>query len=137
VSLITVSLTLAVGSVASAHHSAAASYDADRSIEITGRVLEFAWRNPHCHLYLDVTAGPFKGKKYAVEMSSPEVLAESGWTRTLLRPGDAVVVQVHPSRVGAPIGLCRNCSLVINGTRTTPRATGMSPNLDLVRTRLV
>jgi hypothetical protein len=114
-------ISLAVVPVASAHHSAAASYEADQSIEIKGKVLEFAWRNPHCHLYIDVTRGPFKGQTYAVELSSPGALVNDGWTQTLLQPGDRVVMNVHPSRVGAPVGLCRNCTLTINGKVTKPR----------------
>jgi uncharacterized protein DUF6152 len=108
-------VSLAVVSPASAHHSAAASYEADHSIEIKGKVLEFAWTNPHAHLHIDVTQGPFKGHTYAVELGSPEALVNSGWTKTMLRPGDDVVVHVRPSRVGAPVGLCRNCTLTING----------------------
>jgi len=110
-----ISMAVAAASVVSAHHSASASYDADRSIEIRGRVVEFAWKNPHCHLYVDVAEGPFKGRTYAIELSSPEVLAEDGWSKTMIRAGDSVVVEVHPSRVGAPIGLCRNCALTISG----------------------
>lgn len=108
-------LTMAAVSVASAHHSAVASYEAERSIEIRGTVVELSWRNPHCHVYLDVTQGPFKGQKYTVELSSPEVLTNSGWSKTTMRPGDNVVIEVHPSRVGSPVGLCRNCALTVNG----------------------
>jgi hypothetical protein len=113
---VALSLTLAAGSVAAAHHSASAAYEADRSITIKGLVAEFSWKNPHCHLYVEVTEGPFKGRRYTVELSSPEVLADTGWTKTLLRPGDNVALDVHPSRVGAAMGLCRNCPLTINGT---------------------
>ena len=66
---------------ASAHHSAAASYEADESITITGTVLEFSWTNPHGHVYVDVTEGPFKGQTYTVELSSPGALAADGWTK--------------------------------------------------------
>ena len=113
----------AVVSVASAHHSAAASYEADHSITITGQVLKLAWTNPHCHVYIDVTEGPFKGRMYAVELSSPGALVNDGWTKTFLQPGDRVAIAVHPSRVGAPIGLCRHCLLTINGKTMKPRGT--------------
>ena len=107
---------------ASAHHSSAASYEADQSITIKGQVLKFAWTNPHCHVYITVAEGPFKGQTYSVELSSPGALVHDGWTRTLLQPGDDVMMKVHPSRVGASVGLCRNCPLTINGTMTKPRA---------------
>jgi hypothetical protein len=114
-------MMLGVGSAASAHHSAAASYEADQAIEITGAVLQLAWRNPHCYLYLTVLAGPFKGQTYSVELGSPSAMVERGWTRNVLRPGDHVALQVHPSRTGAPVGLCRDCTVTINGKVAKPR----------------
>jgi len=112
-------LLMMSSTVASAHHSAAATYDATQSIPITGTVASFAWRNPHSHLYIDVTAGPYKGKEYVIELSSPVVLEEVGWSRTSFKPGDRVTVYVNPSRAGAPIGLCRNCLVTVNGVTNT------------------
>jgi hypothetical protein len=110
---------LATSSVASAHHSAAATYDAAQSIPITGTVAAFSWRNPHSHLYVDVTAGPFKGKEYVIELSSLVVLEEAGWSRTSFKAGDRVTVYVNPSRTGAPIGLCRPCTVTVNDVTRT------------------
>jgi hypothetical protein len=118
---VVLSLTLCATSVAWAHHSAAATYDATRSIPVTGIVSSFAWRNPHSHLYICVTNGPFKGKEYVIELSSPVVLEEVGWSRTSFKAGDRVTIYVNPSRTGAPIGLCRNCLVTVNGM-TRPRA---------------
>ena len=87
---------------------------------ITGTVTAFAWRNPHCHLYVCVTGGPFKDKEYVIELSSPVVLGEAGWSRASFKAGDRVTVHVNPSRSGAPIGLCRNCLVTVNGV-TKPR----------------
>ena len=94
-------ISLTIVSAAFAHHSAAAAYEADDSIRITGTVLEFRWTNPHCHVYIAVTEGPFKGRTYTVELSSPVALVNDGWTKTMLRPGDDVTMKVHPSRDGA------------------------------------
>jgi hypothetical protein len=113
------SVTLATSSVAWAHHSAAATYDATQSIPITGTVARFAWKNPHSHLYVDVTAGPFKGKEYVIELSSPVVLEEAGWSRTTFKAGDRVMAYVNPSRTGAPIGLCRGCAVTVNDVTRT------------------
>jgi hypothetical protein len=120
---VALSVTLALSipsSVAWAHHSAAATYDASQSIAITGTVTAFSWRNPHCHLYVCVAGGPFKGKEYVIELSSPVVLGEAGWSRTSFKAGDRVTVHVNPSRTGVPIGLCRNCLVTVNGV-TKPR----------------
>ena len=100
------------------HHSAAAKYDALHPVTLTGTVAAFAWRNPHCFLTLDVDAGPYKGRRYVVEMSSAGVLGSSGWTRARIKPGDAIRVTVLPSLDGHAAGLCRECVIAINGNVT-------------------
>ena len=37
-----------------AHHGRGASYDNGKIEELKGTVTEWAWRNPHCALYVDV-----------------------------------------------------------------------------------
>jgi len=91
------------------HHSAAAKYDAGNAVTVTGIVAEFSWRNPHCFLYIDVATGDYKGRRYVVEMSSAGVLANAGWSRSRITPGDAIQITVLPARVkGMAAGLCRN-----------------------------
>jgi len=109
-------LVLAAASVpVAAHHSATATYAADQSIVVKGRVVGFAWTNPHCHAYIEVAHGAFAGRTYTVELGSPSALSGDGWTKTTLRAGDTVVMTVHPSRTGTPSGLCRRCAMTING----------------------
>ena len=100
------------------HHSAAAKYDASHPLTLTGTVAEFHWRNPHSFLYLDVTTGTYKGRRYVVEMSSAGVLGNNGWTASRLKPGDSVRITVLPSLAGKPAGLCRECAISINGRVT-------------------
>jgi hypothetical protein len=100
---------------AAAHHSAAATYDASRLLTLTGSVARFDFRNPHCFLSIDVDAGPFKGRRYVVEMSSAGVLASSGWRASSIKAGDRVRITVMPSRAGRAAGLCRDCDVSING----------------------
>jgi len=76
------------------------------------------WRNPHCFLYLAVDAGPFKGREYVVEMSSAGVLGSSGWNRSRIKPGDMIQITVLPARAGTAAGLCRGCSIRVNGVVT-------------------
>jgi len=95
------------------HHSAAATYDASPSLTLTGSVAEFAFRNPHSFLYIDVDAGRYKGRRYVVEMSSAGVLGNSGWTASRLKPGDHIRITVFPSRTGKAAGLCRDLTKVL------------------------
>jgi hypothetical protein len=111
-----VAIALVAAPVASAHHSAAATYAAADTIVVKGTVIQFKWTNPHCHVYIAVERGPFKGRTFTVELGSPGALSNDGWTRTLVRPGDAIEMMVHPSRSGAAAGLCRQCAMTINGT---------------------
>src|SRR3954470_12447844 len=108
------SLMMLLASPASAHHSAAAKYDAFAPLTLTGRVASFAWRNPHCFLYVDVDAGAFKGRRYVVEMSSAGVLSSAGWNRSRIKPGDAIDITVLPARTGTAAGLCRACAIRVN-----------------------
>ena len=116
-------LLAAASAPVAAHHSATATYAADQALAVKGRVVGFAWTNPHCLVYLDVTHGPFAGQTYTVELGSPSALAGDGWTKTMLRAGDTVVMTVHPSRAGTPSGLCRRCAMTINGASWRGSAT--------------
>jgi hypothetical protein len=81
-----------------AHHSFAATYDADRKIKIEGTVKEFLWRNPHS--FIKVEAPDDKGgmQLWTTEWAAPTQLSESRLTKTSLRPGDKVVVIGAPGR---------------------------------------
>ena len=87
-------------------------------VTLTGTVSAFSFRNPHCFLYLDVDAGPYKGRRYVVEMSSAGVLTGAGWDRSRLKTGDAVAITVLPARTGSAAGLCRACEIRVNGVVT-------------------
>ena len=47
-----------------------------------------------------------KGKveNWTMELSTPLMLMRTGWTRTTLKPGDAVTVTFYPSKNGAGLG---------------------------------
>ena len=83
-----------------------------------GVVTEFAWKNPHTQLYMDVKDDKGNVIHFAVEMNSPGVLSRDGWTRHEFKPGDQVAISVYPSRAGAPVGECltpASCKILING----------------------
>jgi uncharacterized protein DUF6152 len=106
---------------AMAHHGTGISYDQNATITIKGTVTEFAWKNPHSQLYIDVTEGTYKGKNFGVELNSPGVMIRQGWTKNTFKIGDEVVINVHPSRVGAAVGECLACTVVVNGQEVKPK----------------
>jgi hypothetical protein len=84
---------------AAAHHSYS-MFDMSRKVVLEATVVRFKWQNPHAFIEADV-AGRGQTERWAVEMTSPNNLAQSGWKRTLLKPGDRVKIHVHPLRSGA------------------------------------
>ena len=99
--LFAASIAATAGS-ASAHHSYAA-FDRSRKITLTGTVKAWDWTNPHTWLTI---SGPDPKKKgavqdWALEGAAPASLRPRGWTRTIFKPGDKVVVVMSPRRDGS------------------------------------
>lgn len=114
-------LLLAPFSTTAAHHGTAASYDQETWITVEGVVSEFFWRNPHSALFLDVTDEDGNVSEYGVELASPTLLVRQGYNRNLFKPGDEVVIRVHPSKAGTPIGECLfNCEMLVNEAEPEP-----------------
>ncbi|MGC4029102.1 MAG: DUF6152 family protein [Steroidobacteraceae bacterium] len=107
---------LAVAAVAEAHHSFA-MFDADKEQTIEGVVKEFQWTNPHIWIVVNVTGTDGKVVEYNIEGASPNGLRREGWTRNSMKPGDKVVLTMHPLRDGAPGGSFM--SAVVNGRPLT------------------
>lgn len=98
-----------------AHHGTAASYDQTKWLTLKGTVTEFLWRNPHSALFLDVKQPSGETVAYSIEMFSPSLMVKQGYKRTVLKKGDAVEIDVHPSLAGTPSGECLGCRLLVNG----------------------
>jgi len=81
------------------HHSYA-MFDMDRTVAMEATVVRFKWQNPHAFIEIDAAA---RGgtERWAIEMTSPNNLAQEGWKRTSLKPGDRITLWVHPLRSGA------------------------------------
>ena len=97
-----------------AHHGTAASYDQKKTVTLKGTVSEFLWRNPHCALFLDVKDENGKVVNYSIEMFSPNLMVGRGYTKNVLKRGDEVTIDVHPSLAGTPSGECLGCKLLVN-----------------------
>jgi len=116
VGVIPVSLAIIVCAIPLlAHHGTAASYDQKKVLTVKGTVSEFLWRNPHCALFLDVKEESGKVVNYSIEMFSPSLMVGRGYTKNVLKRGDEVTIDVHPSLAGTPSGECLGCRLLVNG----------------------
>ena len=84
---------------AAAHHSFAAVYLEDETIEIAGEVAEFRYENPHAWLFVrgsDVNGGATK--VYAAEWVGTAQLERQYIEKDTLKPGDRVRVWGAPSK---------------------------------------
>src|SRR4051812_31424993 len=102
-SLVAIAGLYLMGQTAQAHHSGA-MFDDTKTVEISGTVKEFQWKNPH--VWIQVTAKNTDGstKEWSVEGGGPNSLSRNGWRPTSFKPGDEVAMKVHPMRDGTAAG---------------------------------
>ena len=86
---------------ASAHHSFAAEYDANKPVTLTGSVTKMAWINPHAWIYIDVKKPDGNVENWAVEAGPPGTLIRAGFTRESLLLGTVIVVNGYRAKDGA------------------------------------
>ena len=97
-------LALSVGAISAAapalaHHSYA-MFDAQQNKKLDGVVQDFKWTNPHSYIELLVIEDNGPPQKWGVECGSPAQLVKAGWRSTTLKPGDHVIITIHPLRGG-------------------------------------
>ena len=92
---------------ASAHHSFAAEYDANKPVTVTGTVTKLEWMNPHARFYVDVKETDGKITHWNFELGAIPVLVKQGWRRDSLKPGDEVTVEGSRAKDGSTTGNAR------------------------------
>jgi hypothetical protein len=90
-----------------AHHGRGASYDNGKVMTIKGTITEWAFRNPHAALYIDVKQPDGKVVNWAFESQNVSSLSRLGIFRNSFKFGQEVTVKFNPSRGGAPVGVIR------------------------------
>jgi hypothetical protein len=93
-------LALAAVAIPAAAHHSYSMFDMQKTVVLDAEVVRFKWQNPHAFIEANVAA-PGGTERWAIEMTSPNNLAQEGWRRTSLKPGDRVRIWVHPLRSGA------------------------------------
>jgi len=93
-----------------AHHSFS-MFDMKTTKTITGTVKQFEWTNPHTWLWVMVPNEKGELEQWGIEGMSPNFLGRRGWSKSTLRPGDKVAVEIHPLRNGEHGGTFLNVTL--------------------------
>jgi hypothetical protein len=92
---------------------------------LTGTMNAFDWSNPHCLIYLDAPDDTGHVRHWTLELSSTFTMSHRGWDKDTLKRGDQIVVETHPAKNGAPVGITIGpgfaLKIVANGKEITSR----------------
>jgi hypothetical protein len=86
---------------ASAHHAFSAEFDANRPVELEGKVVKMEWINPHSWIHLEVTNDAGETVVWMIEGGAPNALLRRGFTRDSLPTGTLIRVQGFQAKDGA------------------------------------
>lgn len=94
-------ILLLVSSAAFAHHGAA-GYESNKQTTLKGTVTDFRFQNPHAQIFLDVKDSSGKVQNWVLEAVGIATLSRNGWTKSIMKPGDAITVTGNAAKNGSP-----------------------------------
>jgi hypothetical protein len=86
---------------ASAHHSFASEFDANKPVSLTGSVTKVEFINPHSWIHIEVTADDGTKAVWEVEGGTPNTLFRKGINDSTLPVGTVVSVDGYRARDGS------------------------------------
>jgi hypothetical protein len=125
VALVAAASLLILSGPAMAHHGVA-GYDMTKTITVHGTVAKFDWSNPHVVVYVDAKSDTGEMQHWTIEFASPVHMVRAGWSKSSMKTGDDIVIDTHPSRNGAPVGISSTITfilkVVVNGQALPSRS---------------
>src|SRR5579864_3318432 len=83
-----------------AHHGNAA-YDTTKTVTVRGTITDFEFINPHVMVFFEAKNDNGDIEKWQGELTSPNHLMRTGWTKGTLKPGDHVTFSGLRAKSGA------------------------------------
>jgi hypothetical protein len=97
---------------ARAHHAFSAEFDAKQPVKFEKAVVtKVEWTNPHSWIHVDVTMPDGRKEAWAIEAGTPNVLFRRGFTKQVLLPGTAIVIDGYRAKDGSHRANGRNLTL--------------------------
>jgi len=90
-------MLVSIGTPARAHHSAAA-FDTQKTVTVTGSILQYSFANPHIYINLQITKDGGGNATMEVEAGAASVLNGLGFTKNAIHVGEVVTVVGNPAR---------------------------------------
>src|SRR5690606_12523184 len=104
-SLIPVGAALAILAATGVHaHHSFSQFDRNTEVVKTGKVVRWAFNNPHSWLYVNIENEDGTEELWSFEASAPPSLIGRGITGATFEPGDTVTFMYCPLRDGRPAG---------------------------------
>jgi hypothetical protein len=97
---VTATALLLVTAAATAHHSFAAEFDANKPIQLRGTVVRVEWINPHTWIHIDVKEPDGSTARWMIEGGTPNTLLRRGLTRNSLPEGTEILVDGYRAKNG-------------------------------------
>ena len=83
-----------------AHHSFSAEFEADKTAELTGKIVQVWWNNPHIRYRLAVAGEGGAPENWELQASSITAMQQLGWSQATLKVGDELKVSGQVGRNG-------------------------------------
>jgi Family of unknown function (DUF6152) len=99
--LVVLATSLLITGPAFAHHSMS-MYDSGHDTTFKATITEFNWANPHSQITFTVTDEHGNVEKWVAEGPGPNRLANHGWSKDSLKPGDQVTIVGNRNKDGSP-----------------------------------
>ena len=99
-----------------AHHSFA-MFDPAKAMSVEGTVKILQWTAPHAILWIEAgKVGDYAPGLWSLELpTSPGNLSKMGWSRTAVKPGDRVRIDINPIRDGRRSGQFKKLTFLDTG----------------------